>query len=49
MSAHSGQRRSASHVAPRPPRLGRRVARFNRAVTNKVAVHVAGGRRGSAS
>jgi deazaflavin-dependent oxidoreductase (nitroreductase family) len=42
MSAHSGQRRSRSDVAPRPPRLGRRVARFNRAVTNKVAIHVAG-------
>jgi deazaflavin-dependent oxidoreductase (nitroreductase family) len=41
MSAHSGQRRSGSNVAPHPPRLGRRVARFNRAVTNKVAVHVA--------
>jgi deazaflavin-dependent oxidoreductase (nitroreductase family) len=43
MSAHSGQRRSGSNDAStRPPRLGRRVARFNRAVTNKVAVHVAG-------
>ena len=42
MSAHSGQRRSGSNVAPRHPRLGRRVARFNRAVTNKVAIHVAG-------
>jgi deazaflavin-dependent oxidoreductase (nitroreductase family) len=29
-------------VAPHPPRLGPRVARFNRAVTNKVAIHVAG-------
>jgi deazaflavin-dependent oxidoreductase (nitroreductase family) len=42
MSAHSGQRRSGSNVAPRHPRLGRRVARFNRAVTNKVAIYVAG-------
>jgi deazaflavin-dependent oxidoreductase (nitroreductase family) len=42
MSAHSGQRKSGSNVAVRPPRLGRRVARFNRAVTNKVAVHLAG-------
>ena len=42
MSAHSGQRRSGPDVAPRAPRLGRRVARFNRAVTNKVAIHVAG-------
>ncbi len=29
-------------MAPRPPRLGRRTARFNRAITNKVANHVAG-------
>jgi deazaflavin-dependent oxidoreductase (nitroreductase family) len=42
MSAHSGQARSGHHAAPRPPRLGRRVARFNRAFTNKIAVHVAG-------
>jgi deazaflavin-dependent oxidoreductase (nitroreductase family) len=42
MSAHSGQRRSGSNEVVRRPRLGRRVARFNRAVTNKVAVHVAG-------
>ena len=42
MSPHSGQRRSGSEVATRPPRLGRRVARFNRVVTNKVAVHLAG-------
>lgn len=42
MSAHFGQQRSGPHVAPRPPRLGRRVARFNRAFTNKIAVHVAG-------
>ena len=42
MSAHSGQR--ASSRAPRPRRrcLGRRMARFNRAVTNKVSIHVAG-------
>ena len=42
MSAHSAQRRSVSHAVQRPPRLGRRVAHFNRAVTNKVAIHVAG-------
>jgi deazaflavin-dependent oxidoreductase (nitroreductase family) len=42
MSAHSGQRRSAPHAAARPPRLGRRMARFNRAVTNKVSIHLAG-------
>ena len=42
MSPHSGQSRSGHHVAPRPPRLGRRMARFNRAFTNKIAVHVAG-------
>jgi deazaflavin-dependent oxidoreductase (nitroreductase family) len=42
MSAHSGQRKSGSSVTVRPPRLGRRVARFNRAVTNRVAIHVAG-------
>ena len=42
MSAHSGQRRSGPPSTPRSPRLGRRVARFNRAVTNKVAIHVAG-------
>ncbi len=42
MSPHSAQPRSASHVSPRPPRLGRRMARFNRAVTNKISVHLAG-------
>jgi deazaflavin-dependent oxidoreductase (nitroreductase family) len=42
MSAHSAQPRSGSQVTVRPPRLGRRVARFNRAVTNKVAIHLAG-------
>jgi deazaflavin-dependent oxidoreductase (nitroreductase family) len=42
MSAHSGQRRSLADAPTRPPRFGRRVARFNRAVTNKVAIHVAG-------
>ena len=42
MSAHSGQRKSGSNVTVRPPRLGRRVARFNRAVTNKIAFNVAG-------
>ena len=42
MSAHSARPRSRANVAARAPRLGRRMARFNRAVTNKVAVHVAG-------
>jgi deazaflavin-dependent oxidoreductase (nitroreductase family) len=41
MSAHSAQPRSGS-VTPRPPRLGRRMAHFNRAVTNKISIHVAG-------
>ena len=41
MSAHSAQPRSGS-VTPRPPRLGRRMARFNRAVTNKVSLRLAG-------
>ena len=40
-AAHSAQRRSGLHVAPPSPRLGRRMARFNRAVTNKVLIHVA--------
>jgi deazaflavin-dependent oxidoreductase (nitroreductase family) len=42
MSPHSAQGRSGSKTSQRPPRLGKRVARFNRAVTNKVAIHVAG-------
>jgi deazaflavin-dependent oxidoreductase (nitroreductase family) len=42
MSAHSAKPRSGPRVAQRPPRLGRRVARFNRAVTNKVSIHLAG-------
>ncbi len=33
---------SGPRVVPPPPRLGRRVARFNRAVTNRVSIHVAG-------
>jgi deazaflavin-dependent oxidoreductase (nitroreductase family) len=41
-AAHSAQPRSGQLVAPQKPRLGRRVARFNRAVVNPVAVHVAG-------
>ena len=41
MSAHSAEPRSGWPPAP-PPRLGRRMARFNRAVTNKVSVHLAG-------
>ena len=41
-AAHSAQPRSGPFVAPKKPRLGRRMARFNRAVANPVAVHVAG-------
>jgi deazaflavin-dependent oxidoreductase (nitroreductase family) len=40
-AAHSAQRRSGLHVAPPKPRLGRRMARFNRVGTNKVLIHVA--------
>ena len=40
--AHSAQPRSGSRVAAKKPRLGRRMARFNRAVVNPVAVHLAG-------
>ena len=42
MSPHSAQPRSGPHAAPQRPRLGRRMAHFNRAVTNKVSIHVAG-------
>ena len=42
MSAHSGHRASAAHRQPPAPRLGRRMARLNRAVTNKVSIHLAG-------
>lgn len=41
-AAHSARPRSGSLVAPTKPRLGRRMARFNRAAVNPVAVHVAG-------
>lgn len=41
-AAHSAQPRSGPLVAPKRPRLGRRMARCNRAVVNPVAVHVAG-------
>lgn len=41
MSAHSAQPRSGPPAAP-TPRLGRRVARFNRAFTNKLTIHLAG-------
>jgi deazaflavin-dependent oxidoreductase (nitroreductase family) len=41
MNAHSAQPRSGS-PSPPPPRLGRRVARFNRAFTNKLTIHLAG-------
>ncbi len=42
MTAHSARPRSGAPAPARPPRFGRRVARFNRSVTNKVSVHVAG-------
>jgi deazaflavin-dependent oxidoreductase (nitroreductase family) len=42
MSAHSARPPSRAHAAGQSPRLGRRVARVNRVVTNKVMVHVAG-------
>ncbi|MGO8823848.1 MAG: nitroreductase family deazaflavin-dependent oxidoreductase [Acidimicrobiales bacterium] len=42
MSAHSAQPRSGPTAAARAPRLGRRTARFNRALTNQVSIHVAG-------
>lgn len=41
MSAHSARSSAGPTRAPRPL-LGRRLARFNRAVTNKVALRVAG-------
>ena len=42
MTAHSAQPRSGTHQHAKTPRLGRRMARFNRAVTNKVTIHLAG-------
>ena len=42
MSTHSATPRSGPRAASHAPRLGRRMARFNRAVTNKVSIHVAG-------
>src|ERR1700722_7366521 len=42
MSPHSAQPRSGHQVTTRPPRLGRRTARFNRAFTNKITIHLAG-------
>jgi deazaflavin-dependent oxidoreductase (nitroreductase family) len=42
MSAHSAQPRSGPGTSQHSPRLGRRMAHFNRAVTNKVSIHVAG-------
>jgi deazaflavin-dependent oxidoreductase (nitroreductase family) len=46
MSAHSAQPRSGTPPRGAPTRqapvLGRRVAHFNKRVTNKVAVHIAG-------
>jgi deazaflavin-dependent oxidoreductase (nitroreductase family) len=42
MSAHSARPPSGTHAAGQAPRLGRRMARVNRTVTNKLAVHVAG-------
>ncbi len=41
-AAHSAQPRSGSGVAPTHPRVGRRLARFNRRAVNPLAVHVAG-------
>jgi deazaflavin-dependent oxidoreductase (nitroreductase family) len=41
-AAHSAQPSSGPLVGPQKPRLGRRMARFNRAVLNPVAVHLAG-------
>ena len=42
MTRHSAQPRSGPHAGTQRPRLGRHMARFNRAVTNKVSIHVAG-------
>ena len=42
MSPHSAHRASASRQRPPAPRLGRRAARFNRSLVNKVSVHLAG-------
>ena len=42
MSAHSARPPSGARAAEKTPRLGRRMARVNRTVTNKLAVHVAG-------
>jgi deazaflavin-dependent oxidoreductase (nitroreductase family) len=41
-AAHSARASSGSSVAVKPPRLGRRMARFNRRVSNRLIVHVAG-------
>jgi deazaflavin-dependent oxidoreductase (nitroreductase family) len=41
-AAHSAQRRSGPSLMPVQPRVGRRMARFNRRVVNPLAVHVAG-------
>jgi len=42
MSAHSARARSMAPGAAPHPRLGRRMARFNRTVTNRVSVRMAG-------
>ncbi len=42
MSAHSARRASAPDQRSSAPRFGRRLARFNRAVVNKVFIHPAG-------
>ncbi len=41
MSAHSAQPRSGTQQHAKTPRLGRRMARFNRAAANKVTIHLA--------
>jgi deazaflavin-dependent oxidoreductase (nitroreductase family) len=41
MSSHSARRASASEHHPPAPRFGRRMARLNRDVVNKVTIHLA--------
>jgi deazaflavin-dependent oxidoreductase (nitroreductase family) len=42
MTAHSAQPSSGTAHHAKTPRLGRRMARFNKAATNKVSIHLAG-------